>query len=289
MPITPSDLRAIPLFQDISDAHLEALMDVFVRETIPAGKELFHAGDPPQQLLLLVSGEVVLREGDEVRFRLRPIAPIGELGAITGLRRYTTAVTAETSEIWSIPTAKLMDFFREHGEVAFPFYHNLLSVVSDKVRRDERRIREMRSNIVRTQKAMKRIRDLILEAEDTPLSKPIFEAIEDLIEHNRRWHYQVEPARTLLASVRLDDGTLVPVHEMSDAWMKIGKLPGNPPKEGEHWTGVLVLPSSEIPISGTVEAVEPGAVAVKLDMLIQEYAAELEDYLTRLHMLDFVV
>jgi CRP/FNR family cyclic AMP-dependent transcriptional regulator len=79
------------------------------------------------------------------------------------------------------------------------------------------------------------------------------------------------------------------VHEMSDAWMKIGKLPGNPPKEGEHWTGVLVLPSSEIPISGTVEAVEPGAVAVKLDMLIQEYAAELEDYLTRLHMLDFVV
>lgn len=289
MPITPADLRAIPLFQDISDTHLEALMGVFVREQVAAGKVLFHAGDSPEELSLLVSGEVVLREGDEVRFRLRPIAPIGELGAITGLRRYTTAVTAEASEIWSIGTDKLMEFFREHGEVAFPFYHNLLSVVSDKVRRDERRVREMRANIVRTQKAMKRMRDLVLETEDTPLSKPVFDTLEDLIEHNRRWHYQVEPSRTLLASVRLDDGTVVAVEEMSDSWMKIGAIPGDPPKPGAHWSGVLVLPSSEIPISGTIEAVEPGAVSLRLDMLIQDYASELEDYLTRLHMLDFVV
>jgi hypothetical protein len=28
---------------------------------------------------------------------------------------------------------------------------------------------------------------------------------------------------------------------------------------------------------------------VKLDMLIEEYAAALQEYLTRLHMLDFVV
>ncbi len=289
MPTTPADLRAIPLFQDISDSHLLALMSVFERENLPAGKELFHAGDEPKGLVLLISGEVVLREGEEVRFRLHPIAPIGELGAITGLRRYTTAVTAEASEIWSIGTDKLMDFFHTHSDVALPFYHNLLGVVADKVRRDERRLREMRANIVRTQKAMKRIRDLVLESEDTPLSKPVFETLEDLIEHNRRWHYQVEPSRTLLASVRLDDGTLVPVEELSDAYMRIGALPGEPPKAGQHWSGVLVLPASEIPISGTIEATEPGAVSVKLDLLIKDYAAELEDYLTRLHMLDFVV
>ncbi len=289
MAVTPSDLRAIPLFQDISDKHLESLMGVFEHRQHAKDDVMFEAGDPPSDLLLLVSGEVALYEGDEVRFRLRPIAPIGELGAITGLRRYTTAKVTEPSEVWRIPTKSLQDFFEANGDVAFPFYHSLLSIVANKVRRDTRRLAEMRRNIVRTQKAMKQMRDLVLESEDTAVSKPIHDTLEQLIENNRRWHYLVEPARSLQASVRFDDGTTVPVVEMSDGWLQLGKNAPGPTKAGEHWSAVLILPSGEIPISGTVESVGDKGVLIKLDLLIREYAATLEDYLTRLHMLEFVV
>lgn len=289
MAVTPSDLRAIPLFQDITDEHLEALMGVFERRQHKTGDVLFEAGDRPTDLLLLVSGEVALHEGDDVRFRLRPIAPIGELGALTGLRRYTTAKVTEPSEVWRIPTKSLLDFFEANGDVAFPFYHSLLGIVANKVRRDTRRLAEMRRNIVRTQKAMKRMRDLVLESADTPLSKPIHDTLEELIENNRRWHYLVEPAHNLRAAVRFDDGTKVPVVEMSDGWLQLGKDAPGPTKVGEHWSAVLILPSGEIPISGTVESADEKGVVIKLDLLIREYAATLEDYLTRLHMLDFVV
>ena len=130
MAVTPSDLRAIPLFEDISDEHLESLMGVFERRQHVKDDVLFVAGDRPTDLLLLVRGEVALYEGDEVRFRLRPIAPIGELGAITGLRRYTTAKVTEPSEVWRIPTKSLLDFFEANGDVAFPFYHALLNIVA---------------------------------------------------------------------------------------------------------------------------------------------------------------
>jgi CRP-like cAMP-binding protein len=289
MAVTPSDLRAIPLFQDISDEHLGALMGVFVRRQHLAGEVLFEAGDKPTELMLLISGEVVLHEGDEIRFRLRPLAPIGELGALTGLRRYTTAKISQPSEILSITTKALMDFFEANGDVAFPFYHNLLGIVANKIRRDTRRIKEMRTNIVRTQKAMKRVRDVVLEAEDTVISKPVFETLDEQIERNRRWHYFVEPAHTLRAHVRFDDATNVSVLEMSDGWLHLAPGLASAPKVGEHWSAVLILPSGEVPVSGTVDTTGPEGVVIKLDLLIREYESTIEDYLTRLHMLDFVV
>jgi CRP/FNR family cyclic AMP-dependent transcriptional regulator len=289
MEVTPAELRAVPLFENISDDKLTTLMGVFERRQLPEGEVLFEAGDQATDFLLIVAGEVALRENGETRFRLRPLAPIGELGAITGLRRNTTAVTTQPSEIWCVSTRVLMEFFESRGQVAIPFYQNLLRIVADKVRRDERRIEEMRSNIVRTQKAMKRLRDLVLETQDTVLSKPVYETLQDLIEQNRRWHYLVEPAHTLRASVRFDDGREVPVLALSNTWLRLPLPTGAPPPWGLAWSGVLVLPTGEIPLSGTVDSADAEGVLIHLDLLIEEYEAKLEDYLTRLQMLDFVV
>ncbi len=300
MVVRPSDLRAIPLFQDITDDHLGELMGAFERLAVEPGHVLFEAGSPPSHLFVLVSGAVELREGAEVKFVLAPIAPIGELGAVTGLARSTTAVATAQSEVWRIAQGALMDFFERHGDVAFPFYHNLLGIVADKVRRDGQRQSEMRANLIRTQKSMKRLLDHVLEAEETPLSKTVAETLEDLIEHNKRGHYLVEPARNLACVVRLDGGAVVPVLAMSDTTLRLGKLPVDvgrdsasagrsiTPPSSAHWSGVLVLPSREIPVSGAIKADGDGAV-VTLDLLIDDYAAALREYLTRLQMLDFVV
>jgi CRP-like cAMP-binding protein len=283
MAVRPSDLRTIPLFEDITEEHLAELMEAFERLTLAEGEVLFEAGSAPAHLLLLVSGEVILREGPEIRFRLTPLAPIGELGAVTGLPRATTAVVVQPSEVWRIGAAELRAFFEGHGDVAFPFYHNLLNIVTDKLRRDQRRLDEVRTNLIRTQKGMK-----VLEAEETPLSRTVCATLEDLVERNRRSHYLVEPGRTLLSSVRLDGGAIVSVLELSDGLLRLGPLP-TAPERGAHWSGVLILPSREIPVSGTVERAGQDSALIRLDLLINEYAAALQDYLTRLQMLDFVV
>jgi CRP-like cAMP-binding protein len=289
MAVRTIDLHAIPLFQGITEQHLEELLGAFEQLSLPAGAVLFEAGSEAQHFHVLAGGEVELREGDAARFTLTPIAPIGELGALTGLHRNTTAVTTKPSEIYRIARAALLDFFERHGDVAFPLHHNLLQVVALKIRRDGRRIDEMRANLIRTQKAMKRMLDLVLAAEETPVSKEIAETLEDLIERNKRGHYLVEPAGPLHSSVRLDSGALVPVVEMSDGLVRFGEWPGAVPAKGADFSGVLVTSQAEIPISGTVEASGEGSVLVKLDLLIDEYQSALRQYLTRVQMLDFVV
>jgi CRP-like cAMP-binding protein len=289
MAVRPADLHAIPLFHGITEEHLGKLVNACEHLSVPAGEVLFEAGSEPKHLLILLSGEVALREPREEspRFVLKPIAPIGELGAVTGTKRSTTAAATQASEVLRIEAATLRQFFEQHGDVAFPFYHNLLGIVADKVRRDSHRLEETRANLIRTQKGMKRLLEQVLEAEETPLSKATAETLEALIEHNRRIHYLVEPTSTLSSWVRLDGGTTVAVKEISDE--RIFIAPGGALQAGSDWSGVLVTPSGEVPVSGKVESSDAGGVVIKLDLLIDAYAAVLRDYLTRVQMLDFVV
>jgi hypothetical protein len=131
------------------------------------------------------------------------------------------------------------------------------------------------------------MRELVLESEDTVVSKPVFETLEDMIEHNKRWNYMVEPAHTLSAVVRLDDGNEVPALELSQHHLKISAPTDLKP--AAFWSGVLVIPTGEMPVSGTIESSVDGQALIQLDMLISTYHHVLEEYLTRLHMLDFVV
>jgi CRP/FNR family cyclic AMP-dependent transcriptional regulator len=299
MTVRPSDLHAIPLFHGITDDHLAELLGACERVPLAAGEVLFEAGSEPAHLLLLTQGEVVLHEPQtpgEPRFRLSPIAPIGELGAVTGLKRNTTAVATQPSEVLRVSVADLRQFFERRGDVAFPFYHNLLNIVADKVRRDARRVEEVRANLIRTQKGMKRLLVMVLESEETPLSRTVCETLEELIESNRRVHYLVEPTSTLTSWVRLDAGTTVPVLEISDSRMRIaappvpsGSVPPGTPAAGTEWSGVLITPAGEVPVSGKVESADAAGALIKLDLFIEQYAAVLRDYLTRVQMLDFVV
>lgn len=285
MTTRPSDLRTIPLFSRMTDAQLDELGALFERKPLVDGEVLFEAGATADQFQILVSGTLSLLESGTERFRLSPLAPIGELGSLTGLAHNVKAVAAGPAEVWRVSTAKLLAFFEKNGDVAFPFYHSLLEIVSDKVRRDEHRLEEMRTNLIRTQKMMKKLRDLVLESEETALSEPVAKALDDIIEHNRRGHYMVEPARAVACRVRLDDGKLVDVREISEDHLCIAANLG---KKGASWSGVLVLPTRELPVSGTIDK-EGDRTVVALDLLVEEYKLALSDYLTRVQMLDFVV
>jgi CRP-like cAMP-binding protein len=282
-------LKDIPLFRNITTSHMEELEVAFEKCHFDSGDVLFTAGAEPQHLFVLMDGEIVLKEGDEVRFSLSAPAPIGELGAVSGLSRNTTAIATSKVEVWRISRADLMGFFEDHGDVAFPFYHNLMQVVSDKIRQESRRIDEMRTNLIRTQKAMKRMRDLILESTETEISAPMHDTLEDLIGRNRRSNYVVEPPRTLPALVRLGSGVEMPVRELSAVWLVVTRSPLMEVETGDHWTGVLLASGMEIPVSGNVSDVREDSIIVELDLLLEEYAVQLEDYLTRVQMLTVVV
>jgi len=290
MSLTPEQLRCIPLLRGIDDEQLQQLSGVFEKRDLPEGETLFEAGKPAKAFYLLASGEVAIFEGEQIRYRLRSPSSIGELGALSDLNRSTTATISRPAEVWQVTREALQEFFETHGEIAMPFYQNLVELTGDKMKRDQIRLEDMRRNIIRTQKVMKQLRDFVLESQDTPISDTLHNKLDDMIRNNRRINYRVSPPDTLQASVRLDDNkTTAPVVQISRTHVSF-TLPAGPlPTDGSAWSGVLSLSGPEIPISGTVLRTIDRRVDLMLDLLIDDYGSQLDGYLARVQMLDFMV
>src|SRR5262249_28649457 len=150
-----------------------------------AGGVVFEVDEPATAFYLLTAGEVVLeRPGDDL-YRLRPPALIGELGALTNLRRNSRAVAGDGAVLWRLDAKDVQQFFAINQELGVRFLVNLLEMVADKVNRDQKRLADMRQNLVRTQKELKRLREIVLQEVETPLSRPIHDALDARITHNR--------------------------------------------------------------------------------------------------------
>ena len=283
---SPSELRTIPLFQGFSDEELREIGDLFTRVEARAEKLLFDVTQPATTIYLLTQGEVVLdRPGDDV-FRLRPPALIGELGALTGLPRSTRAVAQAGSHVWALPAKTIQQFLGEHQELGVRFLVNLLGVVADKVHRDQRRMADMRGNLISTQKELKRLRELVLETVETPLSAPVHDTLDKLITHNRRVNYRVEPPPALAAHVRFDQGN-ASIADISRTHVSL-HVPFDPPPTGTWMSGVAHLAGTEIPISGRIVRADERRVTLELDLMIDEFVSALEGYLTRAQLLDIL-
>jgi CRP-like cAMP-binding protein len=281
-----SELRTIPLFQGFEDAELAAIAGLFARVEVERDRQLFDVHEPATTFYLLVRGEVELdRPGDD-HFVLRPPALIGELGALTGLQRSTRAVAKPGAVVWALEAKPLQTFLHEHQELGLQLLINLLGVVADKVHRDQRRMADMRRNLIGTQKELKRLRELVLDTVETPLSAPVHDALERLITHNRRVNYRVEPPPALAAHVRFDAGT-ARVIDLSRTHVTVSVAFAAPAVQ--TWvTGVAHLAGTEIPISGKVVRVAGDRLTIEFDLMIDEFAAALEGYLTRAQLLDIL-
>lgn len=282
-----SPFSHLPLFRSLTGDQIASVSKLFQKRALAAREVLFREGDAPDRLAILMDGELELNETNEPQVILRPVTTIGELGALTGIARNTTATAVGAVEVLEASTDELMKLFHSDTALGFAFYRGLLDVVSDKVKRDRRRLSDMRGNLIRTQKAMKAARDIVLSNEETVISKPVCDTLDELIDNNRRANYRVSPVAGHDASLRLTDGRHAPVIELSEGHIKLDKTAAMP--EGTELSAVLRLPQREMPVSGRVVRVGPDGILVRLDLLIEDYQAAFQGYLTQLQLLDFVV
>lgn len=281
-------LSQLPLFADLSSGEIDRLLSVFEKRKLERGAVLFQAGESPEAVFLLVEGSISVRGVDEEVLVARPPATIGELSAVTGEDRSLTAVAATDAVVLAAPVDRLQSFLEKEGAIGFRLQRTLVRLAARKIGRDRGRLREMKDNIVSTQKAMKAMRDSLLQSEDDPLHEALYEQLDALIEHNRRVHYLVEPSRLVPTSVRLDAVGERRVTAISEEWLYFERAAGDPELQGEV-RGLLLLDGTEVPMSGNVERCNEAEVCVFLDELVPDFKQRLEAHLTRAQLLDVVL
>jgi CRP-like cAMP-binding protein len=283
-------LRTITLFQSFEPEDLAELSKRFVATTPRDGGLLFDVGETASGFFVLTAGEVTLQVPGDEPLTLSPPAVIGELGGVVGAARNARAFASSGAEVWQLDQAALQRLFVESPGLAIRFLNNLLALAAHKVHRDQRRLADMRRNLMTTQKSLKALRDLVLESKETPVSAPIHNALDRLIVNNRRVNYRVAPPPMLASSLRVDVGR-APVVELSRTHVTV-TWPDGPatlPPVGEWLSGIADLAGKELLVSGTVIRSGNRNVTFELDLLVEESVAVLEGYLTRVQLLDILV
>jgi CRP-like cAMP-binding protein len=286
--IAPAELRGIPLFRGFGDREIQRLAALFEPTGANHGEILFSQGEAADAFFILTAGEVSLRQDEREVYLLKPPCVIGELGAATGILRHCRAVVGPRAVLLRIDSKRLHDFCSQNPDIGLAFYRALLDSAADKIAHDQQRTAEMREHIIVTQKTMKGLRDFILESPDSPISGHVHDALEGLIQQNRRANYRVEPPPVLAAHLRLDDGRVANIIDISRTHISFRPAGALPEQNGEI-SGVLVLAGPEIPASGRVLRVQSDRVVLVLDLLLDEFATVLEGYLARVQMFDFLV
>jgi len=285
---TLRELRTIPLFRDIPEDALAVLSGAFKKASLRPGNVLFEIGDAASGLYVLTGGEVVLDVPGDDTFHLRPAALLGELGGIAGLPRNGRAVASPDAEIWELSADALKVLFSQRPTLGLQLMANLIDIVAHKVQRDQRRLADMRTNLVLTQKSLKSLREVVLEARETPISSRVHDTLDGLIVHNRRVNYRVEPPPALASFIRVDAGDAT-ILELSRTHVSVQWPQDQVPAVGDWISGIASLAGSEIAVSGKIMRKGQRVVTVELDLLIDSSVSVLEGYLTRVQLLDILV
>lgn len=124
----------------LSDDDQQAIRSAGVQASYPAGTVLFHYGDEPTHVLVLLSGLVKLTlnsvDGREVMIELRGSGSVlGELGPIDSLPRSTTLTVVEDVEAIVVSTAVFRQLLLDRGTLSYA----VLTMVAEKLRQSTQR------------------------------------------------------------------------------------------------------------------------------------------------------
>lgn len=128
-------VKRIPLFQGLQTDQALAMIKVCERRTLQRREQLCKYGDPSNDMFILLSGELSIRTAKDVQIaKIKPIAPVGEMGIFTGEPRSANVMASEASSLLVLSKAKLDMFMRRNPPIEIIISRNLINTLSERLR-----------------------------------------------------------------------------------------------------------------------------------------------------------
>lgn len=127
-------LRALPLFRNVDSEALRLLAFSAVRRQLRAGDILFRRGDAAEGGYLVISGEIVLDQGDNGAPSSLVFGPgtlIGQMALFTLLQRPATAIARDASAVLVFTRELMLKVLDSHPRAATQLKEALAREVRD--------------------------------------------------------------------------------------------------------------------------------------------------------------
>jgi CRP/FNR family cyclic AMP-dependent transcriptional regulator len=129
-------LKAVPLFQGMTESALEAVASLASEAEFTDGQTITREGDQGDSFFVLVAGQLrVSRNGSSIR-ELGPGDFLGEISLIDGRPRTATAVAVGPVRALVVQRPAFLDLMDRFGAVRL----GVLMALTDRIRSDEQEV-----------------------------------------------------------------------------------------------------------------------------------------------------
>ena len=137
--ISDTLLKGVYLFGDLSAEERGRLAKIAESMALPAGFQIFRAGEEATALYLIKEGSVRIStlspSGERIDVAtLGPASHSGEMALIDGAKRSATAETLEATAIFRFDYAKIQSVLNSSPPIASKFYRALARFLSNRLR-----------------------------------------------------------------------------------------------------------------------------------------------------------
>ena len=134
-----SPLTEVDIFSDLTYEQIERVTSLGTWMTVSTGKTLGRAGDPGDQLFIIVEGQAELSASSAVGDITVRIAGPGEsfpLASLIGPRKLITSATAMTDmKLLAVPSYRLLTLCSEETDIGMRIYATIADVLATRYSR----------------------------------------------------------------------------------------------------------------------------------------------------------
>lgn len=125
----------IPMFNGLGVENVKKVLQACESRNAEVGEVLCRFGDPSTEMLILLSGQLRVFTASRVQVaEVAPVAPVGEMGLITGQPRSATVVVAEKANLLVIKKVAFDRLIRQSGEFCAQVHRNVIHTLSQRLR-----------------------------------------------------------------------------------------------------------------------------------------------------------
>ena len=143
-------LKKIPLFKDLSLPDIRRILGICASRTFEQEERICVGGLPSNEMYILIGGELAILTVEGMRVAMIvPVTTVGEMGFITGQPRSATVEAVKNSNVLVIQKEDFDSLIKSSSHVKTQIYQNIIGSLSDKLVKDNIRIRDYTIEIKR--------------------------------------------------------------------------------------------------------------------------------------------
>ncbi|MBI4530766.1 MAG: cyclic nucleotide-binding domain-containing protein [Candidatus Latescibacteria bacterium] len=123
-------ISKIPLFKDLTLYQMEKVLDICRSRRYEVDQVIFDQGTQSLEMFVLLSGELEVLRDNALIAAITPVAPVGEMGILTGESRTASVVAKEPSSLFVIRRVDLDLLMKRDLDIAMVVLKNFSQTLS---------------------------------------------------------------------------------------------------------------------------------------------------------------